>query len=153
MKLATKKKTEEANKLMPEFRKIDETLDNIELVCTKTDGTKYGFNRFSIQLKFIEKVYNYKITLNEAIEDQTKLKILINKLNNYYSPKNPKKVKEKNNVLKSAKKLFDARDEIINLFEKGIFPYKGNVFKTKEKQESEESKAESEEKSEENKFF
>ena len=140
---------------MPEFRKIDETLDNIELVCTKTDGTKYDFNRFSIQLKFIEKVYNYKITLNEAIEDQTKLKILINKLNNYYSPKNPKKVKEKNNVLKSAKKLFDARDEIINLFEKGIFPYKGNLFKTKEKEESEESeeKKESEEKLYENKFF
>ena len=148
-----KKKNDEANKLLPEFRKIDETLDNVELVCTKTDGTKYDFNRFSLQLKLIEKVYNYKITLNEAIEDQTKLKILINKLNNYYSPKIPKKVKEKNNVLKSAKKLFDARDEIINLFEKGIFPYKGNVFKTKEKQESEESKEESEEKSEENKFF
>ena len=25
-------------KLMPEFKKIDETLDNAELVCTKTDG-------------------------------------------------------------------------------------------------------------------
>ena len=80
MKLAKKKNNDEANKLLPEFRKIDETLDNVELVCTKTDGTKYDFNRFPLQLKFIEKVYNYKITLNEAIEDQTKLKILINKL-------------------------------------------------------------------------
>ena len=28
--------------------------------------------------------------------------------------------------------MFDARDDIIHLFEKGIFPLKGNVFKTKE---------------------
>ena len=45
-----------------------------------------------------------------------------------------KKIEEKNRVLKSAKKLFDARDDIIDLFKKGIFPYKGNVFKTKEKE-------------------
>ena len=131
MKLA--KKNDKANKLLFEFKKIDETLDNVELVCTKTDGTKYDFNRFSLQLKFIAKVYNYKITLNEAIEDQTKLKILINKLNNDYNPRSGKKAKEKNRVLESARKLSDARDEIINLFEKGSFPYKGNLFKAKEK--------------------
>ena len=81
MKLA--KKNDEANKLLPEFKKIDETLDNAELVCTKTDGTKYDFNRFSLPLKFIEKLYKYEITLNEAIEKQAELKELINKLNNY----------------------------------------------------------------------
>ena len=35
------------------------------------------------------------------------------------------------------KELFDARDDIIDLFKKGIFPYKDNVFKTEEKEESE----------------
>ena len=55
MKLA--KKNNEADKLLSEFKKIDETLDNAELVCTKTDGTKYDFNRFSLPLKFIEKIY------------------------------------------------------------------------------------------------
>ena len=44
------------------------------------------------------------------------------------------------------KKLSDARDEIINLFEKGIFPYKDNVFKTKEEEESEEQSEEESEK-------
>ena len=44
-----------------------------------------------------------------------------------------KKKKEKSRVLESARKLFDARDDIIDLFEKGTFPYKGNVFKTKKK--------------------
>ena len=47
--------------------------------------------------------------------------------------KKPKKQKRKKRVLESFRKLFDARDEIINLFEKIIFLYKGNVFKTKEK--------------------
>ena len=51
---------------------------------------------------------------------------------------------EKNRVLESAKNLSDARDEIINLFEKGTFPYKGNVFKTKEEKSEDESGEESE---------
>ena len=46
MKLATTK-----NELLSKFRKIDETLDNAELVCTKTDGTKYDFNRFFASIK------------------------------------------------------------------------------------------------------
>ena len=146
MKLA--KKYAEANKLVLEFKKIDKVFKNVELVCTKTDGTKYDFNRFFLPLKFIAKIHNYEITLDKAIEDQTKLKILINKLNEH-NPRNTKKVEEKERVLESARKLLDVRKHIIDLFEKGTFPYKGNVFKTKEKEELEEESEELEE----NKFF
>ena len=55
-----------------------------------------------------------------------------------------KKAKEKNRVSESARKLSDARDNIIDLFGKGTFPYKANAFKKK--------KEESEEESEENKL-
>ena len=55
-----------------------------------------------------------------------------------------KKEEEKNKVLESAIKLFNARRDIIGFFEKGIFPFKGNVFKTKE-EESEEIKEETKE--------
>ena len=51
-----------------------------------------------------------------------------------------KKIEEKNRVLKSAKKLLDARDDIIDLFEKGIFPYKDNAFKTKTKKQKKNQK-------------
>ena len=34
--------------------------------------------------------------------------------------------------------MWDVRKDIITVFEKGIFPYKGNVFKTKEEEEEEE---------------
>ena len=134
--------------MLLQFRKIYRELEGVELVWTKAGGTKYNFNRFLLTFKFIEKIHNYEITLNIAINDQIELKILINKLNDY-NPTKPEKIEEKKRVLKSAKKLFYARDEIINLFGKGIFPYKGNLFKTKEKEESEES----EEKLYENKFF
>ena len=60
------RKNHEANKLLSEFRKIDEALDNAELICTETDRTKYDFNRFLFPLKFIEKIYSYEIILDEA---------------------------------------------------------------------------------------
>ena len=41
--------------------------------------------------------------------------------------------------------MLDARKDIIGFFEKGTFPYKGNVFKTKEEKSEEESEDESEE--------
>ena len=113
---------------MPEFIKLDGELENAELVCTKTDGTKYDFNHFLLKLKFIEKIYEYEVTPDEAIGKQEKLKELINKLNNY-GPRIFKKIEEKNRVLKSAKELFDARDDIMDLFEKGTFPYKENYLK------------------------
>ena len=55
--------------------------------------------------------------------------------------KKKKKIEEKNRVLESARELIDARDNIIDLLRKEIFPFKCNVFKTKEK-ESEENKLE-----------
>ena len=69
--------------MISEFKKINDTLDNAELVCTKTDGTKYDFNCFSFPLKLIEKIQKYEIIVDEAIEKQAELKELINKLNNY----------------------------------------------------------------------
>ena len=127
------KKNDEANKLLLEFEKIDKALENADLPCTKIDGTSHNFNTFFLPLKLIEKIYSYEITLDEAIKDRTKLNILIKKLNNKYNARNLEKVKEKKEVLESARKLQDARNDIIDLFEKGIFPYRGNVFKTKEK--------------------
>ena len=48
-------KNAKANRKILNFRKIDETLDNSELVCTKTDGNKSNLNSFALPLKFIEK--------------------------------------------------------------------------------------------------
>ena len=118
---------------MPKFRKIDRKLDEAELVWTKTDGTKYDFNCFVLPLKFIEKIYNYEITLDEAIEDQTKSKILINKLNNDYTPRIPKKPDEKNRVSECAIKLSNARDKLLIFLRKEFFCIKITHLRQKKK--------------------
>ena len=107
------RKNADASKILLDIKKIDDTLDDAELVCTKTDGTKYDFNRFLFLLKFIEKTHNYEITLDEAKNDQTKLGILINKLNNNYNTKIQKKVKEKKLCFKIYNKIAE--------YEKGYY--------------------------------
>ena len=41
--------------------------------------------------------------------------------------------------------MLDAKKYVIGFFDKGTFPYKGNIFKTKEEKSEEESEDESEE--------
>ena len=86
-----RRKNNEANKILLEVKKIDAKLDTAELVCTKTDGTKYDFNRFLFPLKFIEKIHNYEITLDEAMDNQEKLEKLIIRLENYGAKSNKKR--------------------------------------------------------------
>ena len=74
------KKNDEANKILLGIKKINDELDTADFICTKTDGNKYDFNRFLYPFKFVEKIYNYEITLDEAIDDQTKLEKLIVRL-------------------------------------------------------------------------
>ena len=109
---------------MENIKVIDDWLETAQLICTKTDGkTKYEFNKFMLSLKFATKIYRHDHMLQEARDDLQNLKILINKLNNDYNPTNITKIKEKDDTLKSAKKLFFVRKDIINAFKKGIFPY------------------------------
>ena len=85
--------------------------------------TKYDFSKFTFPLKFASKIYNYDLTLQKAQDNQQELKTLINKLNKNYNPQKKLKMKEKDDTLYSAKKLHAIKNEIINAFNKGIFPY------------------------------
>ena len=53
----------------------------------------------------MKKIHNYEITLNEVKNNQTELGILINKLNNDYNPKIPKKSKREKWCFKICKKI------------------------------------------------
>ena len=59
--------------------------------------------------------------LQKANDDQVNVKILINKLNNDYNPKNLEKIKEKDGTLKSAKKLFLSGNKLLEYFRKLFF--------------------------------
>ena len=122
---------------MVNIKQLGDWFDTAQLVCTKTDGkTKYNFNNFTFLSKFASKIYNKNLTLEEAEDNQQKLEILINNLNNNYNPKS-KITKEKEDTLKSTRKLFFIREEIIRAFKRGIFPYIDG-FKV-EKESNEES--------------
>ena len=86
-----RRKNDEANKTLLDIKKIDTKLDTAELVCTKTDGTKYNFNTFAFPLRSIEKIYDYEITLDEAKDDQDKLEKLKIRLENYKARINKKR--------------------------------------------------------------
>ena len=91
---------------MNEIKIIDDWLDTAQLVCTKTDWkTKNGFTKFTFPSKFTLKIYHHDLKLQEAEDDQSELTILINKLSNDYNPKNQIKTKEKEDALKSEKKI------------------------------------------------
>ena len=66
--------------------------------------------------------------LQKAEDNQQELEILINQLNNNYNPRNQIKIKENNDTLKPAKRMFFIKEDIIRAFKRGIFPYV-DVFK------------------------
>ena len=101
---------------MVNIKQLDDWLDTAQLICTKTDGkTKYNFRNFTFPSKFASKISNEDFTLQEAKDDQQELKILINKLNKNYNPKNEIKIEEKDDTfIKVCKKLFYIREEIVN---------------------------------------
>ena len=130
--------SDEAKKLMKKIKLLDDWLDNAQLICTNTDGTtKYDLSHFTFPSKFGSKNYNKNLILPEAEDHQQEVEILTNKLNNDYNPRNQIKINEKDDTLKSARKLFFIRESIIRAFKRGISPYM-DVFKM-EKESDEES--------------
>ena len=67
---------------MQSIKQIDDCLVSAQLICTKADGTSHEFNNFMFPLKFTSKIYRSDFILKEVEDDQHKLEIKINKLNN-----------------------------------------------------------------------
>ena len=118
---------------MERIKIIDDWLETAQLICTKTDGkTKYNFSKFAFPVKFASKIYRHDLTLQKARDNQQDLQILINNLNNNYYPTSQLKIKEKDDALKSEKRLIVIRERINNAFKKGILTQMD--FKQKKKQ-------------------
>ena len=136
--------SDETKKLMTNIKLLDDWLNNAQLVCTKPDIiTKYDFSNFTFPSKFASKIYNKDLTLQVAQDNQQELEMLINKVNEDCNPKNQININEKNDTIKSARKLFFIRENIIRAFKRGIFPYIDG-FKM-EKESDEESAKKSDE--------
>ena len=125
------------------YVKIEEEKNNIDpekFVCIKTDGTIFNFNKFKNSLDLASNIYRDKNLLKDAEKKQSDIKILLNKLRSY-NPTKPKKIKAKEETLSAAEKLLNNRQEVIDAFKTGIFPYiDGFQIKEESEEESEEKK-------------
>ena len=83
-------------------------------------------------------IYRDKRLFKDAENEQNDIKILLKKLRNYNTTK-PKKIKTKEKILSAAGKLLNNRQEVIDAFKTGIFPYiDGFQIKEESEEESEE---------------
>ena len=73
-------------------------------------------------------IYRDKSSLKDAKNEQNEIKILLNKLGNY-NPTKSKKIKTKKESLRAGKKLLNKRQEVMNAFKTGIFPYEDGFQK------------------------
>ena len=90
--------------------------------CIKTDGTTFNFNKFKKLLDLAKNIYRSNTLLKHAENKQQEIKILLNKLRND-NPTKPKKIKGKEETLSAAERLLNNRQEDIDEFKTGIFPY------------------------------
>ena len=70
-------------------------------ICVKTDETIFNFNKFKNLLDLASNIYQDKNLLKDAENEQSHIKIILNKLRNYNSTK-PKKIKAKEEALIAA---------------------------------------------------
>ena len=85
-------------------------------------------------------IYRNKKLLKDEENKQHEIKILLKKLRKY-NPTKLKKIKAKEETLSAAEKLLNNRQEVIDAFKTGIFPYiDGFQIKEESEEESEEKK-------------
>ena len=127
-----------AKELFEKIKKEKNDIDPEKFVCVKTDGTIFDFNKFKTSVNLVSNIYRNKSLLKYAENKKHDTKILLNKLRTY-NPTKLKKVKAKEETISAAEKLLNVRQEVIDIFKAGVFPYVDG-FQIKE--ESEERKLE-----------
>ena len=111
-----------AKELFEKIKKEKNDIDPEKFVCVKTDGTIFNFNKFKNSLDLASNIYRNKNLLKNAENEQNEIKILLNQLRNC-NPTKLKKTNAKKETLSAAEKLLNNRQEVIDAFKKGIFPY------------------------------
>ena len=125
-----------AKELYERVIKEKNDIDPEKFVCVKADKTIFNFNKFKISLDLASNIYRNKKLLKDAENKQHEIKILLNKLRKY-NPTKSKKIKAREETLSAAEKLLNNRQDVIDAFKTGIFPYKESQIKEESEEESE----------------
>ena len=115
---------------MRKLKKKTNDIDPEKFVCVKTDGTVFNFNKYKNSTDLVLRIYTNNNLLKDAENEKYNIKILLNKLK-----KIKKKIKARRETLTATEKLLNNRQENIDPFKTGIFPY---IDRCPTKEESEE---------------
>ena len=96
--------------------------------------TTDNFNKYKNSIDLVSRIYTNNNLLKDAENEKYNIKILLNKLK-----KIKKKIKARRETLTATEKLLNNRQENIDPFKTGIFPYIDR-FPTKEESEEESEK-------------
>ena len=107
---------EEINRIL----KVEENVDREKLVYDSGKYT-YDFRMFNTIRIFVEDLYEGKITLEEADEDQSDLTDMINEFTKQTRRRNSGKKQEKKTVTKSLHNFLNAREKVLNGFKSKLF--------------------------------
>ena len=120
---------EKARKISNKINKEIRDNENKKFLCTHSNGKEYNFYNFANLNRFGSKIFNGEILIEDALEEQARMKNLLMSLKKY-DPSNDNKIKARKEVLKNAEDLFETRNKIINAFIDSTFPVVKNVQKT-----------------------
>ena len=111
---------DEAKKELDKIKEIEKTIDREKLVYRASEYT-YSFRNFRTIRTFGSDIYECKITLKEADEDQSNLLNEIRNFRDKARPQNDKKKQEEEIVVKNLYNFFEAREIILDAFHSKIF--------------------------------
>ena len=112
--------SDEAREDIDKILKIEKNVDREKLVYD-AGKYKYDFTKFNTIRTFGEDIYNGKITLEEADEDQSDLTDEINEFTKKTRLKSDKKKRKREIVKENLYNFFEAREMVLNVFESKIF--------------------------------
>ena len=115
---------------MDEINKEIKDNEDKFFLCIHSNGTEFNFYKFANLNLFGNKIFNGKTSIEDALEEQTKMEKLLMSLKKH-DPSNNSKIKTRKEVLENAEDLFETRNKIINAFRAGIFPLAKNVQKNR----------------------
>ena len=115
--------SEEVKKELNKIKEIEKTVDREKFVY-RTNEYTYTFKNFLTIHTFGREIYNGKITLKQADEDQGSLLVEIISFKKKTKPQNSEKKQEKKDILNNLYARFEDRERVLDTFESKIFPSK-----------------------------
>ena len=117
--------SDEAKRDMNKIVEIEKTVVRENFIYRAREYT-YSSKDFPTIKTFGRDIYNVKITLKEADNDQENLLVEIMNVKKLVKPKNPDKKQQKRDFLKNLYIFFEGRETFLDAFESKIIPIKTN---------------------------